>query len=63
MGGESSQLSAGTGILDMCRKFTTGCTGAVGHVCSSAGRSVLVKHLKPMPFHFACSAVSSLIRA
>lgn len=63
MEGESSQLSAGTGVLDVCRKCITGCTGAVGPVCSSAGHSVLVKpcvHLEPLSINFAYSEHSLL---
>lgn len=47
MQGESSQLSAGTGVLDVCRKCIRGSAGAVGQVCSSAGHSVLVKLWAP----------------
>lgn len=58
------QVSLSAGCWDwssgVCRKCVAGCSGAVGQVCSSAGHSVLVKHLKPMPFHFAYS-VSSLV--
>lgn len=47
MQGESSQLSAGTGVLGVCRECITGCTGAVGQVCSSAGHAVLVEQCAP----------------
>lgn len=65
MQGESSQLSAWAEVLDLCRQCITGCTGAVGQVCSSAGHSVLVSsvQLKSMPINFAYPFVSSLIRS